>query len=129
MASLAESNVANPDVVQALQGWQIAKERASRANRDLLQFAAGITAVLGIVAGSGGIFAVATAVTPNDGTQLFSIDLLKLLMAVGFALSVVLGLMLVGSFQKRRREERTMDEYLGRLIGLRPDAFLSKLEP
>lgn len=118
----------SPEIVDALQGWQIAKERAGQANRDLLQYAAGITAVLGIVAGSGGIFAVATAVTPTDGTQLFSIDLLKMLMIVGFALAAVLALMLVGAFRKRRQSERAMEDYLTRLIRLRPDAFLPKLD-
>ena len=128
MSSGAEGDGSNPEIVDALQGWQIAKERAGRANRDLLQFAAGITAVLGIVAGSGGIFAVATAVTPTDGTQLFSIDLLKMLMVVGFALALVLTLMLAGAFQKRRQAERAIDDHLTRLIRLRPDAFLPKLE-
>ena|SRR5437763_15423594 len=127
--NVGEGVEGHPEIVRALQGWQIAKERANRANRDLLQFAAGITAVLGIVAGSGGIFAVATAVTPTQGAQLFSIDVLKTLMAVGFALAAVLALMLVGSFQKRRREEHTMDEFLTSLIALRPDAFLPKFEP
>jgi hypothetical protein len=127
MASASEPN--RESLIDALQGWQIAKERASRANRNLLQYAAGIAAVLGIEAGSGGIFAIAAAVTqPDAGPGLFPTDLLKLLMAVGFALAVILGLMLAGAFQQRRREERTMDQYLATLIAIRPDAFLPKLE-
>ncbi len=128
MTSVVEADRAGPEIVRALQGWQIAKERANRANRDLLQFAAGITAVLGIVAGSGGIFAVASSAATTTGTQLFPLDLLKILMGIGFALSVVLGIMLVGAFQRRHREERTMDDYLTKLISLRPDAFLPKLD-
>jgi hypothetical protein len=128
MSASADAGGASQEMVDALQGWQIAKERAGRANRDLLQFAAAITAVLGIVAGSGGIFAVATAAAPPDADQLFSLDVLKIFMTVGFALAFVLGLMLVAAYQRRRRFERTMDDYLTRLIGLRPDAFLPKLE-
>ena len=77
--SAGSSDQDNAELVQALQGWQIAKERANRANRDLLRFAAGITAVLGILAGSGGIFAVASSAATTTGTQLFPLDLLKIL--------------------------------------------------
>src|SRR4029453_9222519 len=101
-----------PEVVQALQGWQIARERSSRPNRNLLQFGAGITAVLGLVAGSGGLFGVANALTTTEGSQLFPLDLLKVFMVIGFVLAVVLGLLLVGAFRERRQQEHTMDDYL-----------------
>jgi len=47
MSSIVNAGGSGPEIIQALQGWQIAKELANRANRDLLQFAAGITVVLG----------------------------------------------------------------------------------
>jgi len=45
--------------VDALQNWHAATDGASRSNRNLLQYAAGIAALLGISAGSGGVFAIA----------------------------------------------------------------------
>jgi len=66
----AQTSESSQEIVQGLRGWTRAKEAASRYNRNLLQFGAGIAAVLGIEAGSGGIFALANSIvdTGNGGS-------------------------------------------------------------
>jgi hypothetical protein len=54
-------------LVHELQAWRIAREAASRCNRNLLQYAAGLAAVLGISAGGGGMIAVASALETKLG--------------------------------------------------------------
>ena len=56
-----QSNQQDDQLHRALQGWHQAQETAKRHNRNLLQYGAGIAAVTGIGAGSGGILAVANA--------------------------------------------------------------------
>src|SRR5207248_652263 len=61
MAAVQAAERPDPGKVEALQGWRLAQEAASRSNRNLLQYGAGIAAILGIAAGSGGILAVANS--------------------------------------------------------------------
>jgi len=114
--------------VPELQAWKLSLERAERANRNLLQDAAGIAALLGIQAGSGGVFALAQAVTVSkDKVQFVPDDFMRVLLiaaAVGAALSLGLAVLLVRAFWARHRAEADADEHLAKLIEAKPDHFL-----
>ena len=115
--------------VPELQAWKLSLEHAERANRNLLQDAAGIAALLGIQAGSGGVFALAQAVTvAKDGATTFvPDDIMRVLLiaaAVGAALSLGLAVLLVRAFWARHRAEADADEHLAKLIEAKPDHFL-----
>ncbi len=52
--------------ISTAQNWYKAKDEADHYNRNLMQYGGAVAAVLTILAGSGGIFAVATAVKVED---------------------------------------------------------------
>jgi hypothetical protein len=113
-------------LVQELQTWRLARESASRCNRNLLQYAAGLAAVLGISAGGGGMIAVASALQTKLGedTGLLQLDTLVGSMVVATILTgLVLLVLLVGTFRHRQAAERLSDEHLTRLIALAPQWF------
>ena len=117
------------EMVKELQRWHLAREAASRHNRDLLQYGAAFAAVLGIEAGSGGILAVATALT-SDGDSLPTEvgAILLAVLAIGVVFAVVSGALLIGAFRRRRAAERRADNSLENLIGHAPERFLPKEE-
>lgn len=116
------------ELVPALQGWHRAKERADLQNRNLLQFGAGIATVLGIAAGSSGLFAVASRLQDGSELPLWAIVILGTLGLVLAIVGVVLTAYLVRAFQARRAAEHDAEDYFARLIALVPDHFLPKVE-
>ncbi len=122
----------HPDLVPALQGWHRAKDEASRYNRNLLQYAAGIAAVLGIGAGSGGLFAVAGALIRTEETSRSLPDWAFVILVVAGIVVGVLSLILLAflaiAFSRRRTAEQHADGYLARLIEVDPDRSWSKDE-
>ncbi len=122
----------HPDLVPALQGWHRAKEEARRYNRNLLQYAAGIAAVLGIGAGSGGLFAVAGALIRTEETSRSLPDWAFVILVIAGSVVGVLSIILLAflgiAFFRRRKAEQDADGYLARLIEVDPDRFWSKEE-
>ncbi len=119
-------------LVSALQGWHRAKDQATRYNRNLLQYAAAIAAVLGIGAGGGGIIAVAGALSQIDEGSQSVADWAKwILVVVAIVVStasVILVSLLVRAFRLRRAAEYLADEHLAKLIDLQPDHFFPEAE-
>jgi hypothetical protein len=127
-------------------------EQAERANRNLRQLAAGIAGLLGIALGSGGVFALAEAVSNSkdkapaiaatgekaqvvagavEMAQNLPFDTASALLnasigiaAVLIVLSVVLALLLWQAFGIRRLAEDQADEHLEKLIEAKADYFL-----
>jgi hypothetical protein len=125
------SNQAGSELVllRTLQGYQLAKEQASRCNRNLLQYGAAIATILGISAGSGSIFALAESVGQTEGTgglPSWAVGMLVgELMIVGLLMLVLLTV-LYRTFSKRDQAEREADNYLSTLIALGPDRYWPK---
>ena len=111
--------------VTALQGWHRAREEASRHNRNLLQYGAGMATVLGITAGSSGVFAIAGSLQNADVPDTL-LAILAITVTVSMIALVVLGLLLVRTFGARQEAERQVDDNLIALIGLIPQRFLPK---
>jgi hypothetical protein len=115
-------------LITELQGWHTAREAAGRYHRNLLQYAGGIAAVLGIGAGSGGVFAVAGSLArANDESQslpYWAAIVLMVVAGIAALASVFLMALLIHAFRQRRRAEATADSHLAELIGLRPERFL-----
>ncbi len=124
-------SVAEPWIAE-LRAWKLSIEHAERANRNLRQHAAGIAALLGIQAGSGGVFALAQAVTvAGEKSQFVPDEVMRVLIvagAAGAALSLSLGALLVGAFRARRSAEAEADKHLARLIEAKPLHFLPKAQ-
>ncbi|MFN8523621.1 MAG: hypothetical protein U0821_11040 [Chloroflexota bacterium] len=122
-------------LVDELQGWQLSKEQARRCNRNLLQYAAGLTAILGINVGGGGMLAIAKAlgeVTQEDGDLIFGLltlsSLVSWIVLVAACGGGMLLILLVKSFLQRQASEHRADEHMRRLIVLAPDWFHPKEE-
>ncbi len=112
--------------VSDLCEWRVLSDDATRLNRNLIQYAASIGALLGIGAGSGGIFALADAVS-SAGSQTLPSAIVAFVGASGvfiFVFGVGLLFLLVRAFRGRTRIEREADEHLRRLIYQKPDQFL-----
>ena len=107
-----------------LSGWRVALGQAERANRNLLQYAGAFAALLGIGAGSGGVFAMAKAI--NEGGQLVPEWILSAAFAVAAVCAIVLVCLLWSAYRTRRRAERHADEHFKRLIERRPELFLPR---
>jgi O-antigen/teichoic acid export membrane protein len=123
---LASSTAARADgqrerLVTALQAWQKARDEAARYNRNLLQYAASIAAVLGIGAGSGGLFAVANSLPEAHG----DIAVIGLMAAAGVAavIAVPLVLLLAWAFRKRGQAETAAVSRMNDLIEIDPKRF------
>jgi hypothetical protein len=107
-----------------LSGWRVALSQAERANRNVLQYAAAFAALLGISAGSGGVFAMAKAI--NENGQLVPEWALSGAFAVAAICAIVLVCLLWSAYRTRRRAERHADEHFRRLIERRPELFLPR---
>jgi hypothetical protein len=115
-----------------LRGWHLAKEAASRHNRNLLQYGAGIAAVLGIEAGSGGVFAIANGLTKVGGASASLpwwtwVILGGVSIVAGTTFAILVGF-LVRAFLLRRAAEQKADDHLAKVIALAPDRFLPREE-
>ena len=121
------------EVVHELQAWHLAREAASRCNRNLLQYAAGLAAVLGISAGGGGMIAVAnslgaTRLPVGDGSEsLVSMDtLIGWIVVATIVVGLVLLILLILTFRERQASEHQTDDHLKKLIALAPRWFEPK---
>lgn len=118
----------NPEFVEALQGWHHAREEASRHNRNLLQYAGGIIAVLSIGAGSGSVFALAGSLSQasEDSQALpdWAASILAVAAAVVVVFTVALTLLLIRSFIQRHNSERAVDHWRAELITQAPERFM-----
>ena len=116
--------------VAALQGWRLAEEAASRSNRNLLQYGAGIAAVLGIAAGSGGILAVADSLRKaQDASAQLPGSLAAMFVVVDVVaalLTLILFGLLIDAFMQRRDAEALADRYMKKLIEFEYAHFLSE---
>jgi len=114
--------------VAALQNWHVATDAASRRNRNLLQYAAGIAALLGISAGSGGVFAVAESLqsTSRGGSPWWAVAILAGVAAFAAVAGLVMLFFLLKAYVQRRSAEDEADGYLRELIGMDPDRFWPK---
>ena len=73
-----EAPLWNPELLQnvdettlsGLQGFQLAKARAERCNRNLLQYGAAIATLLGISAGTGSMLALADSMSKAESRPL-----------------------------------------------------------
>jgi Na+/phosphate symporter len=110
-------------IVTELQRWHRAREAAKRHNRNLLQYGAGLTAVLGINIGTGGMLALADSLaeTQQEATQL------PWWAAAVAALSILAGIflvvLLVQAFHARQEADRNAEIHLEMLIALAPEWF------
>jgi hypothetical protein len=109
-----------------LSGWRVALAQAERANRNLIQYAAAFAAVLGIGAGSGGVFAMAKAINKSGDGQLVPDWVLTGAFIVAAVTAVVLVCLLWSAYRNRRRAERSADQHYGGLIQKRPELFLPR---
>jgi hypothetical protein len=114
------------ELVQHLQSWHESRNKAIRRNRNLLQYAAGVAALLGISAGSGGIFALADAVNVNGSEVGILNAVLILVIVASIGLAAVLMVLLVQAFFGRLRSEAEADRHLRQLIELKPDLFWTR---
>ena len=116
--------------VAALQNWHAATDAASRGNRNLLQYAAGIAALLGISAGSGGVFAVAESLNKSSqgNSPWWAIAILVGVAAFAGTAGIVMLFFLLRAYVLRRTSENEADGYLRELIGMDPDRFWPKAE-
>ena len=115
----------HPDFVPALQGWHLAKERARRYNRNLLQYAAGVVAILGIGSGTGAVIAVAQGLERNQDTDGVSSLVILIIAAVVAAIALPFIFFLARAFRLRGDAERDVAAHLSTLIALDPDRFWS----
>jgi hypothetical protein len=121
---------------EALRGWYLARQAATRYNRNLLQYGAGLAAVIGINAGTGGMLALAdslalrTAVASGETVTNpaqrpmweFSSPAAWMVVLTSVA-AVVLLLLLVRSYRDRQRAERSAEAHAERLIAVNPQWF------
>ena len=115
----------NPDLVEALQGWHRSKERARRFNRNLLQYAAALAALLGIGGGSGAVAAVGISVSKLSGNQALWVLIIAIVVAAIVALiAVALIYYLIRAFRLRLEAEVSANDFLDRLIERDPERFL-----
>ena len=116
----------NAPIENLVADWQIAKDRATRYNRNLLQFGAAIAGVVGIFAGSAGVFAMAQRIQPTAANSLTYT--LACLTAAGIVFFLILLIGLVGSFNARNRYEKIAEETLRQIVLHDPDRFLPNKE-
>jgi hypothetical protein len=126
----AVASVYPADVVHELQAWRLAREAATRCNRNLLQYAAGLAAVLGISAGGGGMIAVANSLgaarSPAGDAGALGLSMDVVIGWIVFAtifVGLALLILLIVSFKERRAAERKTAEHLEKLIALAPQWF------
>ena len=115
----------HPDFVPALQGWHLAKERARRYNRNLLQYAGGVVAILGIGSGTGAVIAVAQGLEGKEDGDGVSSLVIYIIAAVVAAIALPFIYFLIRAFGLRGEAERDVAAHLSTLIALDPDRFWS----
>ncbi len=116
--------------ISVVQDWNKARDEAEHYNRNLMQYGAAVAAVLTLLAGSGGIFAVATAVKVEDNPFfLWAVGILGGLGVVATIALVILMVMLVQSFVRRKEAEEAVEEHRRSLIGDDPTRFLPTTQP
>jgi hypothetical protein len=118
-----QSTERHPDLVPALRGWHLAKEQARRYNRNLLQYAAGVVALLGIGSGTGAVIAVAQGLEGNQDTDDVSSLVILIIAAVVAAIALPFIVFLARAFWLRGEAERDVADHLSELIALDPDRF------
>ena len=97
-----------------------AREDARRYNRNLLQYAGAIAAVIGIGSGSGGIIAVANALNTDGDAIVSGVNVLYVLLAAG-SLALLLAFPLGWASWQRGRAEGRKDDQLIKLMVIDPD--------
>ncbi len=107
-----------------MQGWRLAKERARRYNRNLLQYAGGVVALLGIGSGTAAVAAVAQGLGELD----LPWEAIVSIAAVVGLVFLFLSIFLLRAFWLRGEAERDVAEHLSKLIALDPDRFWSSEE-
>ncbi len=113
-----------------LKKWYKAKDEADHYNRNLMQYGGAVAAVLTILAGSGGIFAVATAVKVEGNPYfVWAAAILGGVSVVGTIALFILTGMLVHSFIRRGKAEKAVDKNRRRLINEEIAAFLPTTQP
>ncbi len=113
-----------------LKKWYKAKDEADHYNRNLMQYGGAVAAVLTLLAGSGGIVAVATAVKVEDNRFFFwTVGILGGLGVVVTIALVILTVMLVHSFVRRKEAEEAVEKNRRSLIGDDPTLFLPTTQP
>jgi protein-S-isoprenylcysteine O-methyltransferase Ste14 len=120
------AKIKRPDLVRE---WHIAREKADRLNRNLLQYGAAMAAVIGVFGASGGVFALAFSVQ-REGAEL-PLGIVWTTVAIGLLLFVILGGFLISAFRERGKREREVEEKFEQISREDPDAFLEivKLKP
>ena len=96
-----------------------AREEGKRYNRNILQYAGAIAAVIGIGTGSGGILAVANAI--DKGSLQLEIGVIYAVLSVAAGVAVALLAPLVFSFWRRGIAESRETSALGALMLEDPD--------
>jgi hypothetical protein len=129
MAAVASDELTKRQV-EALRAWRKATDVAERSNRDLLQYGAGIAALLGISAGSSGVFSVAESLqgAESGGSPWWALAILAIVLVVAFVASGVMAALLVQAYSRRESAEGDADAALSELIGLDPEHFWPKAE-
>lgn len=105
--------------------WNAAKAKAERANRNLLQYGGALAAMLGISAGSSGIWAIVKAMPSSDFLEPFVPCFVAAFCGAGLFVGILF-LGLVNSFRNRGKFERQADEYFAQIVKLYPERFLPK---
>lgn len=100
---------ANPERdTDARAAWYDARDRAKRADRNLLQYAGAIAAVLGIGSGSGGLLAVAAALRDSGSLVpewiFYALASAAVAMAISLTLPLLMTLRLRGDAEDEMRE-------------------------
>jgi hypothetical protein len=123
-----QSGSHEPDPIEKeeLKRYHVAYERAARRNRDMLQWGAAMTAVLGIAIGTGGIFALADSIATANKSHGIPDLALKAVFWGGLAIAALLLLQLINAFHLRSRAESQADDAMSRLIDLDPDRYPPK---
>lgn len=120
------------EMVRELQIWHRSKEAASRYNRNLLQYATAMAALLGIEAGSGGVFIVGNALARGRGADLqlewWALATLWSVVTMAAIIYLSLSLLLIRVYRRRREEESRAEVALESLIMRDPERFLPDKE-
>ena len=113
----------HPEIAD-LQAWHRAKEHARRFNRNLLQYAGALAAILGIGGSAGSVLALAISVLEkNQGVDDWMIGLLAAVGVFVGVIAVPLIFYLVRAFRLRLTAEVDANEALDRLIARDPSRF------
>ena len=115
----------DPKLVPAMKGWRLAKERARRYNRNLLQYAGGIVALVGIGSGTGAVVAVAQGLGENLDLPWWAYVIIGGVVGLIF---LFLSIFLLRAFWLRGEAERDVADHLSKLIEIDPDRFWSSEE-